>query len=214
VSGLVLFDLDNTLVNRERAFLLWAQQFLAERNLDATDLDWVVAVDADGKQSRAAFFQALRARFGFGDSDEALIAAYLKDVQAFYEPEPPTLDALEALRYAGWKLAVVTNGPATQMDKIRAAGLDKVLDAWCMSGVIGVAKPEKAVFEEAARRCGVPLDGGWMVGDTPEIDILGGKRAGMRTAWMARKRTWSITEYAPDLVASDIAEVSKRILNP
>ena len=79
--------------------------------------------------------------------------------------------------------------------QIRSAGLDEVLDAWCISGLEGVAKPDRLIFEEAAKRCGAPLEG-WMVGDTPEIDVLGGNAAGLRTIWMARGRPWSVTEYA------------------
>ena len=212
MAGLALFDLDNTLIDRERAFRLWSEQFLAERHLDPSELAWVVAVDADGKVTRDAFFQELRTRFDLPESDEVLIADYLRDVQVFYEPDPATLDALKALRSAGWKVVVVTNGPGTQMDKIRAAGLDKVLDAWCMSGVIGVAKPKRRIFEIAAERCGVPLKG-WMVGDTPEIDILGGNATGLQTIWMARGRDWRIAEYTPDVIASDIVDVSRRILD-
>jgi FMN phosphatase YigB (HAD superfamily) len=106
---------------------------------------------------------------------------------------------------------VITNGPASQANKIRSAGLDVVLDAWCISGVEGVAKPERRIFEEAARRCGAHLEG-WMVGDTPDIDIQGGIAAGLRTIWMARGREWNVATYAPDIVVNDIPEAVHRIL--
>lgn len=46
-----------------------------------------------------------------------------------------------------------------------------------------VRKPDRAIFELAARRLGVPLHG-WMIGDGLESDIAGGAAAGLRTAWI------------------------------
>ncbi|MGH9204990.1 MAG: HAD family hydrolase [Acidimicrobiales bacterium] len=212
MAGIVLFDLDNTLIDRDQAFRQWARQFLAERRLDPTELAWVLLVDADGKASRHAFFGALRARFGLPESEDALVAAYQEVVPGLYRPEPPVLAALGSLRSAGWRTAVVTNGPGTQEDKIRSAGLAAMIDASCISGLVGVAKPERPIFEEAARRCGAPLKG-WMVGDTPEIDVLGGITAGLRTIWMARGRSWSIAEYAPDFIVKDVVQATTVILD-
>jgi HAD superfamily hydrolase (TIGR01549 family) len=211
MNGVVLFDLDNTLIDRERAFHQWARQFVTTRNLDPAELSWIVSVDADGKASRPAFFGALKARFKLSESEESLVVTYQEEVPGFYEPEPAILAALQALRSAGWRTGVITNGPASQANKIRSAGLDVVLDAWCISGVEGVAKPERRIFEEAARRCGAHLEG-WMVGDTPDIDIQGGIAAGLRTIWMARGREWNVATYAPDIVVNDIPEAVHRIL--
>ena len=209
--GVALFDLDNTLIDRNRGFRRWAVGFLAERGLDAADLDWVVRTDGDGQATRHEFFAAVRARYGLVDTEDDLVAGYHDVVASLYSPELPVLRGLQALRAAGWRTAVVTNGPESQFDKMCAAGLDTVIDGWCISGVEGVAKPERRIFEEAARRCGSPLQG-WMVGDTPEIDILGGINAGLRTIWVARGRNWSISEYTPDLVAGDATEASRMIL--
>jgi FMN phosphatase YigB (HAD superfamily) len=51
-----------------------------------------------------------------------------------------------------------------------------------------------------------------MVGDTAEIDILGGIGAGLRTIWMARDRPWTAREYVPELMAGDVAEAARLIL--
>jgi len=211
VAGVVLVDLDNTLIDRERAFRQWARQFLVARRLDPAELSWLLFVDADGKAARPAFFGALKARYGLPETEASLVAAYQEEAPGFYRPEPAILAGLQALRAAHWKTAVVTNGPVTQEQKIRSAGLDGVLDAWCISGVEGVAKPQRSIFEEAARRAGAPLQG-WMVGDTPEIDIQGGVDAGLRTIWMARGRTWDVTQYAPDFCANDVVEATNHIL--
>ncbi|WP_232828681.1 HAD family hydrolase [Kribbella monticola] len=50
-----------------------------------------------------------------------------------------------------------------------------------LSEEAGVRKPDPAIFELAAARCGATLVGGWMVGDHPAYDIAGGNAAGLRT---------------------------------
>ncbi|WP_184611045.1 HAD hydrolase-like protein [Sphaerisporangium krabiense] len=49
----------------------------------------------------------------------------------------------------------------------------------------GVRKPDVSLFETAAHRCGASLrNGGWMVGDNPIKDIIGGRTAGLSTMWV------------------------------
>ena len=88
-----------------------------------------------------------------------------KPERRIFELAAELLDA----RAKGWSLSVVTNGDATvQGRKATAAGLDELVDAVCISGALGVRKPERRIFELAAERAGAALDNGWMIGDNPE----------------------------------------------
>lgn len=209
-ARIALFDLDNTLIDRDRGFLEWVTWFVRSRGLGDDDVEWLVAVDDDGQVSRRDFFSAVRAHFGLRESVDALVDAYRVEAPTFYRPDPVLLHALGTLRRAGWRNAIVTNGPASQEDKIRAAGLDAVVDGWYCSGVVGVAKPGRSIFEAAARRRS-PLSG-WMVGDNPENDVLGGRDVGLRTIWMARNRVWDVAGYAPDHVVERVVDAVGRIL--
>jgi FMN phosphatase YigB (HAD superfamily) len=107
---------------------------------------------------------------------------------------------------------VVTNGPPSQMLKIEATNLVGEFDAICVSSIVGSKKPERRIFEEAARVCNVPLKG-WMIGDSPQADIEGGRAAGLATIWMTRGREWDSSPFAPpDAEASTIVEAVSRIL--
>jgi putative hydrolase of the HAD superfamily len=108
-------------------------------------------------------------------------------------------------------IGVVTNGQSFQRAKLEATGLVDEVDAICISALVGAWKPDAAIFEEAARMCGVPLTG-WMVGDSVAADMAGGRRAGLRTIWMARNRTWDSREPAPDAIASTIPQAVEVIL--
>jgi len=77
-------------------------------------------------------------------------------------------------------VGVVTNGPPSQWDKLEATRTVDEFDAVCISAVVGSWKPDIGIFREAARACGVPLEG-WMVGASAEADIVGGAGAGLRT---------------------------------
>ncbi|MER6827449.1 HAD-IA family hydrolase [Streptosporangium sp. NPDC000563] len=99
---------------------------------------------------------------------------------------PEVMDGLSRLRASGWKVAIVTNGTAdNQLGKIQRTGLAEAVDAYALSGVDGMRKPDIGLFEVAAKRCGMALEGGgWMVGDNLVADIGGGRAVGLRTIWI------------------------------
>jgi len=205
VARLALFDLDNTLLDRERAFGLWTQDFLGAHGLDPAAVPVIERADADGYADRAQFFGALRDALGITTSLDELLADYHVRYPSKYAAAPGTVDALGSLRRAGWKVAVVTNGPPSQLAKLAAAGIEDEFDAVCVSSLVGALKPDPAIFAEAARRCGLPLDG-WMVGDSPDADIAGGSGVGLQTIWIHRGREWPRDDCSPDRTASTIAE--------
>ncbi|GAA4219455.1 hypothetical protein GCM10023075_03540 [Streptosporangium album] len=107
----------------------------------------------------------------------------------------------------GWKVAIVTNGTAdNQLGKIQRTGLAEAVDAYALSGLEGIRKPDAGLFEIAARRCGMSLaGGGWMIGDHPVKDIGGGRAAGLRTLWVDRG-TSQHQEHEADHVVTDVLQ--------
>jgi FMN phosphatase YigB (HAD superfamily) len=54
--GLVIFDLDNTLVDRDLSFRRWAAELVDLNGLDpTTEKPWLVAADGDGFVAREEF---------------------------------------------------------------------------------------------------------------------------------------------------------------
>ncbi|GAB3150984.1 hypothetical protein GCM10027161_50690 [Microbispora hainanensis] len=98
---------------------------------------------------------------------------------------PEVIDGLSRLRAASWKVAVVTNGTAdNQFGKIQQTGLAEAVDSFTLSGVEGIRKPDRGLFEIAARRCGMSIHaGGRMIGDNLVADVAGaaGARPGRST---------------------------------
>ncbi|MEV0628206.1 hypothetical protein ACI2LC_34855 [Nonomuraea wenchangensis] len=57
---LALFDLDNTLVNLDEAFEVWAKEFAAEHGLGSEAVDWLIGLDRTGHPHRAELFRLAR----------------------------------------------------------------------------------------------------------------------------------------------------------
>jgi HAD superfamily hydrolase (TIGR01549 family) len=205
VQRLALFDLDNTLIDLDAAFLLWAQEFAAEQRLGRKAVDHLVKLDRNGLPHRELFFAKVRERFKLSTSAADLWAAYRRRMPHLVECRPQVIAALTELRALGWRVGIVTNGTAdNQFGKIQRTGLVDAVDGYALSGMEGIRKPDTGLFEIAARRCGADLaGGGWMVGDHPVADIRGGHTAGLRTVWIQRGN-WVDHERPPDHVVTDV----------
>ncbi|MFI6596266.1 HAD family hydrolase [Nonomuraea sp. NPDC050536] len=212
MQRLALFDLDNTLIDLDAAFRAWAQEFVDTRGLGPAAVADLIALGSRHPH-RDAFFGRVRESFELDDAAADLWGEYRKRMPYLVRCRPEVLDGLAALRAARWKVAIVTNGTAdNQLGKIRQTRLENAVDAYAVSGIEGIRKPEQRLFEIASRRCGLSLDmGGWMVGDNLVADIAGGQTVGLRTIWIDRG-TWPGQEHEADHVVTDVAQAIEILL--
>ena len=87
--------------------------------------------------------------------------------------------ALARLKSAGIRMAVVSNSEGTVEAMLKSVGLDRYLDTVVDSWVVGVAKPDPAIFQIALDRLGVPASSAVMLGDIPALDVEGARAAGV-----------------------------------
>jgi phosphoserine phosphatase len=100
-----------------------------------------------------------------------------------YPDAAPVLEALAARH----PLALVTNGMSDlQREKLAASGFGACFGAVIVSGELGVAKPDPAVFAAALEALDAPADGATMIGDSVGRDIEGALAAGLRPVWVNR----------------------------
>jgi FMN phosphatase YigB (HAD superfamily) len=212
VTRLACFDLDNTLIDRDAAFRAWAESFCAQNDLGADDLEWFLSMDSGGYLPRPDLFLGARERFGLPASAEELVAAYDVEHPLFTWCEPEVFDGLAALRSAGWRVVVVTNGGTIQQTaKLEHTGLGAVVDYSCISESEGVGKPDRRIFEIAAERTGANLPGGWMAGDHLAFDVAGGKAAGLSTILVGDLNE-TTANVRPDLHLASVLEAFPVIL--
>lgn len=83
------------------------------------------------------------------------------------------------------RLLLLTNGIAeVQRPRFAAAPIRDCVDEIVISGEVGVAKPDPAIFDIALDRAGRPArERVLMVGDNLVSDIAGGACAGLDTCW-------------------------------
>lgn len=92
---------------------------------------------------------------------------------------------LAAMRGAGLRLGVLSNTfvPGFVHDRhLELAGLLEFFPVRVYSSAVGYRKPDRRIFQAAVAGLGVPAGETLFVGDLVKTDIIGARRAGMRTA--------------------------------
>lgn len=94
---------------------------------------------------------------------------------------PDALPVLEML-HQRLPLVALTNGNAD----VHRLALGHYFVAAYSAGHVGAAKPDRPMFEAAARGAGVPLERLIHVGDDPVTDVAGAAQHGLRAIWLNR----------------------------
>jgi putative hydrolase of the HAD superfamily len=128
--------------------------------------------------------------FGIEGADAHAVFDAIESVYASeaWVPIPGVAHALRELQARGMPLAVVSNAGGTMEQQLLShrvcgVGVDEgeiaevavVVD----SHVVGVEKPDPAIFEIALRALGRGADGGVYLGDTVLFDVEGARAAGL-----------------------------------
>jgi putative hydrolase of the HAD superfamily len=182
----VLFDLDETLYPECRFAL---SGFAAVANATATDAGvspariYRTLVGALRRGERATAFQQLCASLHWPEER----VPELLNIYRLHDPNLrlPELSVrtLQTLR-PSWRLAIVTNGPASiQSGKVRALELSGWVDTVVFAAQCGTGqgKPAPEPFIDTARQLGVAPARCVFVGDDPVCDVAGARRVGMKT---------------------------------
>jgi putative hydrolase of the HAD superfamily len=121
---------------------------------------------------------------GYGEAAvEAAFAEFFaarNDVQLF----PEVRTALEAMS-TRFRLIAISNGNAN----LQLIGLGDLFEFSLHAREHGAAKPSRCIFDEAARRLGLPNAQILHVGDHPEHDVAAALSAGMGAIWLDRGLT-------------------------
>jgi 2-haloacid dehalogenase len=132
----------------------------------------------------------------------------LLDAYERLEPFADAAPALQRLRAAGLKTAILSNGtPRMLAAATRHAGLDGLLDQLLSVEEAGVFKPDAAVYRLASDRLGV-WPGELLFVSSNGWDVHGAKVAGLPVAWC--NRTGQPRERlpeTPDAVVASLAEL-------
>ena len=169
----VLFDLDNTLIDRNAAFEACVCESFSDPRLRREIID----VDASGTGEREALFELWEKHSG-PLMNQSIFGQMISER---IRPDPTLLHVLKDVSRSV-KVGVISNGSGeAQRRKLRAAGLDSVFGehVW-ISEEVGSAKPDVRIFQKAMQTLGVRPESCLYIGDRDEIDLRGAHAAGMR----------------------------------
>jgi putative hydrolase of the HAD superfamily len=192
----VLFDYGGVLRRDERASAYDAID--AEFGLTPGALWWAMhdipeyRLSREGAIDRAAYRAAVRRalveREGVDGRVDAALAAFDAHIAALPPLDSDMHGLLDDLRKAGRvKLGLLSNAPRGFTERLRAAGVTPLFDDAFVSGDIGLAKPDPAVYRFAAGRLGVEPVACLMIDDQMR-NIEGAHTAGLRTHFFAHAR--------------------------
>jgi putative hydrolase of the HAD superfamily len=209
----ILFDLDDTLFDRTAALRRWAAGQLGAPEIDAASFEWIVELDRRGRRPRLHFAAGMIERFGVQRTVGELAAAFPSELAAHVMPQPGLRAHVQRLA-ADHRVAIVTNGGASQRDKLARAGLADVVRDVFVSSELGVAKPARAIFELALAWTGVAASDCLFVGDDPIDDLVPAAALGMATAWLPRSPWPATVAMSPTYTIASIGALAHRLVPP
>lgn len=145
---------------------------------------------------------------------EPLSLAYGAEHRAHLRPFDDAFETLEAVRAAGLRTALLTNGPRDmQRDKIERFDVARHMDAIVIEGEFGKGKPSPEVFVHALTEVGVEAAAAWMVGDNLYADVGGAKAVGLHAIWIHRERLTPREDIpaVPDRAIARLAELREAL---
>ncbi len=231
----LLFDADGTLFDYDRAEVV-ALQRTFEQMGDGFEPGYVRAYrrinadlwrayergEIDQVRLRTERFARLSAALGL-DLDAAQFSdRYLQHLGQATYLIPGAEEVLAAL-HGKVGLGLITNGIAdVQRSRLGRSTIGGYLSPWIISEEVGVAKPDRAIFEIAFEKMGQPRkEEVLIIGDSLTSDMQGGRNFGIDTCWFnpAGKRRLSPVRYEihdlreiPDLVAAPSSLTPERNL--
>jgi putative hydrolase of the HAD superfamily len=157
------------------------------------------------RQSWVEAGRRLLAPFGREQAGASFADAYA-DLHATAAMFPDVPDALRALG-RNLRLGVVANADHDYLTRcLDGNGLhfDTVAD----SETARCYKPDPRIFHDACTALAVPPAAAVMVGDTPETDVIGARRAGMRAVWLNRgHQAWPAHLDQPEVTIDNLGQL-------
>tara|TARA_Y100000814_G_scaffold274353_1_gene233008 strand:- start:41 stop:670 length:630 start_codon:yes stop_codon:yes gene_type:complete len=136
------------------------------------------------------------------------IVAYRKTKDASIILYPNVHSTLIKLAKLGYKLAVLSDAPSREAwVRLYSVNLHHLFDVVVTHNDTKKFKPSPEPFNKAVELLGVYPENIIMVGDWPDRDVVGGKLAGMKTAFAKYGDVFGTKHSGADYDLNDISEI-------
>lgn len=208
----VLFDLDGTLLNRDKSVELFINQQY-ERLYELLShipkeqyISRFIELDNHGYVWKDKVYQQLISEFNIPSVTwEELLQDYVKQFKHHCVGFPHIHKMLEELKNNKIALGMITNGYGQfQMDNIKALEIEKYFDVILVSEWEGIKKPNPQIFMNALEQLNVEPSESVFIGDHPENDVKAAQNVGMKGIWK-KDNQW--TDIEADAIIDDYLEL-------
>ena len=198
-SDWLFFDVGSTLVDETRAY-----EHRIRDAIEGTDVTF------EQFSEKREFFARQNLR---GDL-EAINYFGLKRTPWHKEDEvlyPDTERVLKYLHDSGYNIGAIANQSPGTEERLRGWGLTKYITVVAASAELGIAKPDKRIFQYALEMAGCSAENAVMIGDRLDNDIYPAMEMGMKAVWI--RQGFSVyqrldeTKAPPDYIVDGLSEL-------
>ena len=212
----ILFDLDETLIDRPQSIRQYAQRLQQDWAVHLAPMavaalaDRIVAADDHGYRPRDALFADLVHHLPW--HTPPTVAALQRHWNTWFPLSSVARDRLVetlcTLQAQGIRLGVISNGATQrQQSKIDALQIRVYFSTVVISEAVQLKKPDERIFALALTQIGCEAAQAWFVGDHPVNDILGATAAGLQPIWLTGVHPWPETQPAPRWCIASLPEL-------
>ena len=188
----IIFDFDNTLVDRQKAAYSYFKDFVKGYfpHLNPSTVEYegivqqLVTWDEFGALDRRSVFQQFVKWFKLDPSlIEEMLVTWYDRFNTYTVAYPDAKEVLIALSEK-YRIGMITNGGSAQRAKLEVSGLGDFFECVIVSREHDTNKPDQVLFDMACHQLEVKPEECLFVGDTFDTDIVGAVQAGMQAVWI------------------------------
>ncbi|MBD2843578.1 HAD family hydrolase [Paenibacillus sp. IB182496] len=212
----VLFDLDGTLLDRNRSLHAFIRdqyrRFQALQRMDEPlFIKRFIELDQRGYVWKDIVYQKLIEEFRLDMEWEPLLEDYVQSFRHHCIGFANVIETLDDLKGMQLKLGMITNGMGQfQMNTIRGLNIEGYFDAIVISEQVGLRKPDIRIFHHALACLDAEPHTSLFVGDHPVHDVDASIHAGMKGVWK-EDRAFGIAPSKPHRSIKNLREIKEML---
>ncbi|WP_199621269.1 HAD family hydrolase [Paenibacillus alkalitolerans] len=193
----VIFDLDNTLLDRKSSLQTFANKLFdkyIDKGFSKEQLfQELLEADGDGYRGKEEVYAELLYKLPWENtpSYEEFIDFWNIEFPNSSELMGGALEVLGQFKSHGYKLGIITNGKSkVQNRKIDSVHIRDYFDSILISEEVGCKKPNKEIFDLSIKELKVDPTKSFFIGDHPLNDVFGAANAGINAIWLEGCSDW------------------------
>ena len=221
----IFFDVGDVLFDEDAQHRYLYHSLLLAMRRNGMDVVWDDYFDQVRQHARVhpgkAFEDAVRHFVPDTALSERIIEQGQAEYHAMRKPRPygmlldDMLPVVQDLR-KDFRLGIIANQHPPIMDALRDYGLTPYFDVIAIDEIVGVSKPDPAIFRWALAQAGCEPAAAIMIGDRPDVDVAPARALGMGTVRFRRGQLYVYYEALSeaeraDVVVYDIARLAPAI---